>query len=179
MPQPIEFFVASDASAVIDQTKRVLYLEDDDIAHISEGGELTVAVMTRRPAYQPSLIFRIAHPPIAKGRWSFLCPSHRDLGDRACCHHEGTVRSLHAEGNLRAAGIRRQHHARSSQLRHPISHSRWSQGILAGHSKMPKAIIRRVRYKLPLMYCCKFALIHKRRSPLTIPCWAPSGSTRL
>lgn len=39
MPQPIEFFVASDASAVIDQTKRVLYLEDDDIAHISEGGK--------------------------------------------------------------------------------------------------------------------------------------------
>lgn len=39
MPQPIEFFVASDASAVIEHTKRVLYLEDDDIAHISEGGE--------------------------------------------------------------------------------------------------------------------------------------------
>jgi hypothetical protein len=39
MPQPIEFFVASDASAVIEHTKRVLYLEDDDIAHIAEGGE--------------------------------------------------------------------------------------------------------------------------------------------
>jgi glucosamine--fructose-6-phosphate aminotransferase (isomerizing) len=38
MPQPIEFFVASDASAVIEHTKRVLYLEDDDIAHIAEGG---------------------------------------------------------------------------------------------------------------------------------------------
>jgi glucosamine--fructose-6-phosphate aminotransferase (isomerizing) len=37
MPQPIEFFVASDASAIIEHTKRVLYLEDDDIAHISEG----------------------------------------------------------------------------------------------------------------------------------------------
>lgn len=37
MPQPIEFFVASDASAVIEHTKRVLYLEDDDIAHIHEG----------------------------------------------------------------------------------------------------------------------------------------------
>ncbi|WWC88692.1 glutamine-fructose-6-phosphate transaminase (isomerizing) [Kwoniella dendrophila CBS 6074] len=37
MPQPIEFFVASDASAVIEHTKRVLYLEDDDIAHIAEG----------------------------------------------------------------------------------------------------------------------------------------------
>ncbi|KAG8933874.1 glutamine--fructose-6-phosphate transaminase (isomerizing) [Tulasnella sp. 419] len=37
MPQPIEFFIASDASAVIEHTKRVLYLEDDDIAHIAEG----------------------------------------------------------------------------------------------------------------------------------------------
>ncbi|KAL7749900.1 glutamine--fructose-6-phosphate transaminase (isomerizing) [Sorochytrium milnesiophthora] len=36
-PQPIEFFLASDASAIIEHTKRVLYLEDDDIAHISEG----------------------------------------------------------------------------------------------------------------------------------------------
>ncbi|KAK4051154.1 glutamine--fructose-6-phosphate transaminase (isomerizing) [Microbotryomycetes sp. JL201] len=37
MPQPIEFFVASDASAIVEHTKRVLYLEDDDIAHIAEG----------------------------------------------------------------------------------------------------------------------------------------------
>ena len=37
IPQPIEFFIASDASAVIEHTKRVLYLEDDDIAHIAEG----------------------------------------------------------------------------------------------------------------------------------------------
>lgn len=39
MPQPIEFFIASDASAIIEHTKRVLYLEDDDIDHVSEGGE--------------------------------------------------------------------------------------------------------------------------------------------
>ncbi|KAJ8081910.1 glutamine--fructose-6-phosphate transaminase (isomerizing) [Marasmius tenuissimus] len=37
LPQPIEFFVASDAAAIVEHTKRVLYLEDDDIAHISEG----------------------------------------------------------------------------------------------------------------------------------------------
>ncbi|KAI9441729.1 L-glutamine D-fructose 6-phosphate amidotransferase [Lactarius indigo] len=37
LPQPIEFFVASDASAIVEHTKRVLYLEDDDIAHIAEG----------------------------------------------------------------------------------------------------------------------------------------------
>lgn len=37
VPQPIEFFIASDASAIVEHTKRVLYLEDDDIAHIAEG----------------------------------------------------------------------------------------------------------------------------------------------
>jgi len=36
-PQPIEFFIASDASAIVEHTKRVLYLEDDDIAHVAEG----------------------------------------------------------------------------------------------------------------------------------------------
>jgi glucosamine--fructose-6-phosphate aminotransferase (isomerizing) len=37
-PEPIEYFLASDPSAVIEHTKRVLYLEDDDIAHIVDGG---------------------------------------------------------------------------------------------------------------------------------------------
>lgn len=37
LPQPIEFFVASDPSAIIEHTKRVLYLEDDDVAHIHDG----------------------------------------------------------------------------------------------------------------------------------------------
>ena len=34
--QPIESFIASDASAMIEHTKRVLYLEDDDIVHIAD-----------------------------------------------------------------------------------------------------------------------------------------------
>lgn len=37
MPQPIEYFLASDASAIVEHTKRVLYMEDDDIAHIADG----------------------------------------------------------------------------------------------------------------------------------------------
>ncbi|OLL23778.1 Glutamine--fructose-6-phosphate aminotransferase [isomerizing] [Neolecta irregularis DAH-3] len=37
MPVPVEFYLASDPSAVIEYTKRVLYLEDDDIAHIYDG----------------------------------------------------------------------------------------------------------------------------------------------
>ena len=40
MPQPIEYFLASDASAIVEHTKRVLYMEDDDIAHIADGGKL-------------------------------------------------------------------------------------------------------------------------------------------
>ena len=37
LPTPVEFFLASDPSAIIEHTKRVLFLEDDDIAHIYEG----------------------------------------------------------------------------------------------------------------------------------------------
>jgi glucosamine--fructose-6-phosphate aminotransferase (isomerizing) len=36
-PQPIEFFLSSDPSAIVEHTKKVLYLEDDDIAHIHDG----------------------------------------------------------------------------------------------------------------------------------------------
>ncbi|KAG8881645.1 glutamine--fructose-6-phosphate transaminase (isomerizing) [Tulasnella sp. 332] len=52
LPQPIEFFIASDASAVIEHTKRVLYLEDDDIAHISEG-ELHIHRLRRQDPNAP------------------------------------------------------------------------------------------------------------------------------
>ena len=37
VPQPSEFFLSSDPSAIVEHTKKVLYLEDDDIAHIHEG----------------------------------------------------------------------------------------------------------------------------------------------
>lgn len=37
MPIPTEFFLSSDPSAIVEHTKKVLYLEDDDIAHIHEG----------------------------------------------------------------------------------------------------------------------------------------------
>lgn len=35
--KPIEFYVSSDASSVVEHTKKVLFLEDDDIAHIDHG----------------------------------------------------------------------------------------------------------------------------------------------
>ncbi len=33
----VEYFFASDASAVIEHTNRVIYLEDDDVAAVREG----------------------------------------------------------------------------------------------------------------------------------------------
>ena len=46
MPQPAEFFLSSDPSAIIEHTKKVLYLEDDDIAHIHEG-QLNIHRLTK------------------------------------------------------------------------------------------------------------------------------------
>lgn len=58
MPQPIEFFIASDASAIVEHTKRVLYLEDDDIAHIAEGGAFEICKRGRELTN-----CRVPHPP--------------------------------------------------------------------------------------------------------------------
>eukprot|EP00041_Stephanoeca_diplocostata_P023095 m.561360 g.561360 ORF g.561360 m.561360 type:complete len:710 (+) comp22216_c0_seq1:110-2239(+) len=35
--EPVEFYLASDASAIIEHTKKVVYLEDEDVAHITGG----------------------------------------------------------------------------------------------------------------------------------------------
>ena len=45
-PQPIEYFLASDPAAIVEHTKRVLYLEDDDVAHIA-AGELHIHQLKR------------------------------------------------------------------------------------------------------------------------------------
>ncbi|KAJ2658217.1 glutamine--fructose-6-phosphate transaminase (isomerizing) [Coemansia sp. RSA 1200] len=45
--QPLEYFLASDPSAIIEHTRRVLYLEDDDMAHISDKGDLHIYRLRR------------------------------------------------------------------------------------------------------------------------------------
>ena len=37
LPMPVEFFLSSDPASVVQHTKKVLFLEDDDIAHIYDG----------------------------------------------------------------------------------------------------------------------------------------------
>ncbi|KAJ3208064.1 glutamine--fructose-6-phosphate transaminase (isomerizing) [Entophlyctis luteolus] len=53
LPQQIEYFLASDPSAIVEHTKRVLYLEDDDIAHI-DSGELHIHRLRRDDGNQSS-----------------------------------------------------------------------------------------------------------------------------
>ena len=38
LKQHVEYYFASDASAMVEHTKRVLHLEDDDVAHLHDGG---------------------------------------------------------------------------------------------------------------------------------------------
>ncbi|CAG8485923.1 13666_t:CDS:2 [Ambispora gerdemannii] len=71
LPQPIEFFLASDPSAIVEHTKRVLYLEDDDIAHISDG-ELHIHRLRRddgMPSVRSIQTLEIELAEIMKGRF--------------------------------------------------------------------------------------------------------------
>ena len=43
---PVEYFFASDASAIIEHTNKVIFLEDDDVASV-KGGVLSIHRMTR------------------------------------------------------------------------------------------------------------------------------------
>lgn len=45
--QPLEYFLASDASAIVEHTRKVLYMEDDDMAHISPNGDLHIYRLRR------------------------------------------------------------------------------------------------------------------------------------
>ena len=67
----VEYFFASDASAVIEHTKRVIFLEDDDVAlvrdgslsihRLKKGGELTRAVQTLEVELQEIMKGRFPH----------------------------------------------------------------------------------------------------------------------
>mmetsp|Transcript_21244 Transcript_21244/g.55444 ORF Transcript_21244/g.55444 Transcript_21244/m.55444 type:complete len:690 (+) Transcript_21244:71-2140(+) len=50
---PIEFFLASDAAAIIEHTKRILFLQDDDVATIC-AGDLSISRGENRPKLQPT-----------------------------------------------------------------------------------------------------------------------------
>jgi hypothetical protein len=88
LPQPIEYFLASDASAIVEHTKRVLYMEDDDIAHIADGGKtffynqlFFLFLLTLKTP-----IFRTPHPscPSLQGRHLPCYSFHPNLGNRTC-----------------------------------------------------------------------------------------------
>lgn len=54
VPMPVEFFFSSDPASVVQHTKKVLFLEDDDIAHIYDG-ELHIHRATKKSAGELAL----------------------------------------------------------------------------------------------------------------------------
>ena len=129
LPQPIEFFVASDAYAIVQHTKRALYLKGDDIAHIAPGG-LHIHRLRRKEDGQQT-------------------PSQaaldRDAQDRDRGDHEVQVRPLRAEGDLRAARFRREHDARVRQLRQPQDRARRAALVPADHPPRVAHRVHRMR----------------------------------
>jgi hypothetical protein len=91
LPQPIEYFLASDASAIVEHTKRVLYMEDDDIAHIADGGKIFFFTTSFFFSFflltlKKNPIFRTPHPscPSLQGRHLSCYSFHSNLGNRTC-----------------------------------------------------------------------------------------------
>ncbi|KAM4586678.1 glutamine--fructose-6-phosphate aminotransferase [isomerizing] 2 [Fundulus diaphanus] len=50
--KPVEYYFASDASAIIEHTNKVLYMEDDDVA-VVKGGELSIHRVNRQAGDDP------------------------------------------------------------------------------------------------------------------------------
>ncbi|KAG9511883.1 UDP-glucose 4-epimerase, partial [Aureobasidium melanogenum] len=74
VPTPIEFFISSNLSAVIEHTKKVLYLEDDDVAHISNG-QLTIHRLLRDSIKSNTGAVRtleLEMPQIVKGSFDYF-----------------------------------------------------------------------------------------------------------
>jgi hypothetical protein len=43
--EAVEYFFASDASAIIEHTNRVIFLEDDDVASVSKGNSIRLFLL--------------------------------------------------------------------------------------------------------------------------------------
>lgn len=70
----VEYFFASDASAVIEHTNRVLYFEDDDVAHI-KGGVLSIHRMSgssNDPHQREILTLKLELQQIMKGNYDYF-----------------------------------------------------------------------------------------------------------
>ena len=52
-----EYFFASDASAIVEHTNRVIYLEDDDVAAVCDNGALTIHRISRSSSYSCSTYY--------------------------------------------------------------------------------------------------------------------------
>mgnify|MGYP003693750541 CR=1 FL=1 len=89
-----EYFLASDVAPIVEHTRQVVYLDDGEMAVLTPDGFHTAT---------------IAHDPVDKA-------VHEVEWDLAQ-HREGRLRALHAQGDLRAAGVGAERDARPPATR--------------------------------------------------------------
>jgi len=107
---PVEFFLASDASAIIEHTKKVLYLEDGDVAHI-EDGAIRISRSASRKRLAPTREIKTVEmelQAIMKGEFDhYMLKEIFEQPESATNTLRGRLRMTgHREGNVVLGGLK-------------------------------------------------------------------------
>ena len=155
-----EYFFASDASAIVEHTNRVIYLEDDDVAAVCNTGALTIHRISRSvemetPESREIITLKMEIQQIMKGSYSTF------MQKEICEQPESVVNTMRGRVNFEAesvvlGGIKIIHHITIIII--IIIHHRWDQVLCAGDPKVSQAFADWLRYFLSLWHSDKVNL---------------------
>ena len=152
-----EYFFASDASAIVEHTNRVIYLEDDDVAAVCNTGALTIHRISRSvemetPESREIITLKMEIQQIMKGSYSTF------MQKEICEQPESVVNTMRGRVNFEAesvvlGGIKIIHHIIIIIIiAIIIIHHRWDQVLCAGDPKVSQAFADWLRYFLSLWH---------------------------
>jgi glucosamine--fructose-6-phosphate aminotransferase (isomerizing) len=99
-----EYFFASDASAIVEHTNRVIYLEDNDVAAVCDNGALTIHRISRSvelhtPESREIIILKMEIQQIMKGSYSTF------MQKEICEQPESVVNTMRGRVNFEAGSV--------------------------------------------------------------------------
>merc|ERR1719430_131183 len=99
-----EYFFASDASAIVEHTNRVIYLEDDDVAAVCDSGALTIHRISRSvemetPESREIITLKMEIQQIMKGSFSTF------MQKEICEQPESVVNTMRGRVNFEAESV--------------------------------------------------------------------------
>jgi len=99
-----EYFFASDASAIVEHTNRVIYLEDDDVAAVCDTGALTIHRISRSvemetPESREIITLKMEIQQIMKGSYSTF------MQKEICEQPESVVNTMRGRVNFEAESV--------------------------------------------------------------------------